>query len=167
MTQASIITDEMRAAIGKESEPIIFELDNHSCRMFARAVGYTDRLYFDEEYAKGKGYRGIPAPIGFLGHPIFNPGTRQRPPGYSLFDSPFKRILNGGTDVEYFDEPICAGDTLTATSALESLTERYSQALGGPMLIQVSRTTYKNQDGKTVAIMRGTGISYGPKRDGA
>ena len=68
MTQASVITDAMRAEIGKESDPVTFEVDKTACRMFARAVGYTDPIYFDEEYARSKGYRGIPAPVGFLGH---------------------------------------------------------------------------------------------------
>ena len=157
MTQASVITDEMRAAIGKESEPITFELDKHSCRMFARSVGYTDPLYFDEDYAKSKGYRGIPAPVGFLGHPIFNPNAPQRPPGYSLFDSPFKRILNGGTDVEYLDTP-CAGDTLTATGKLVDLSEREGRL--GPMLITTTETTYRDAAGNVVAIARGTAIQY-------
>ncbi len=68
MTEASVITDAMRAEIGKESEPVTFEIDKTACRMFARAAGYTDPLFFDEEYARSKGYRGIPAPVGFLGH---------------------------------------------------------------------------------------------------
>ena len=75
-------------------------------------------------------------------------------------------MLNGGTDVEYFDTPITAGDSLTSSSQLEALNESYSAALGRPMLIQVTKTTVKNQDGTVVAVMRGTGISYGPKRDG-
>ena len=79
MTQASVITDEMRAAIGKESEPVTFEVDKTACRMFARAVGYTDPIFFDEEHAKSKGYRGIPAPVGFLGHPVYDPNRPQRP----------------------------------------------------------------------------------------
>lgn len=168
----SVITDEMRAQIGKEGEPVTQEVTTTSVRMFARAVGYDDPVYYDQAEAQTRGYRDLPAPPGYLGTPVFDP--RQSDPTFGgrrgtgpRIQSPYKLVLNGGTDVEYFDEPICAGDTLTATSALESLTERYSQALGGPMLIQVSRTTYKNQAGKTVAVMRGTGISYGPKREGA
>jgi hypothetical protein len=157
MTQASVITDEMRAAIGKESPPTTFELDNHSCRMFARSVGYTDPIYFDEDYARSKGYRGIPAPVGFLGHPTFDPNSLQRPPGYSLFQSPFKRILNGGTDIEYFDTP-CAGDVLTATGKLTDLSQREGRL--GPMLVTQTETTYRNQAGDIVAIARGTAIQY-------
>ena len=76
------------------------------------------------------------------------------------FRSPYPLVLNGGTDIEYTGEQICAGDTLTSATALASLQERWSGALGVPMLIQVSETTYTNQHGQVVAVSRGTGISY-------
>ena len=155
--QPSVITDEMRAEIGKESDPVTFEVDKTACRMFARSVGYADRIYYDEEYARSKGYRSIPAPFGFLGHPLYNPNAPQRLGGYFRFQTPFKRILNGGTDIEYFDT-VCAGDVLTATSKLADISERQSRL--GPMLITVTEFTYRNQDGKIVATMRGTGIQY-------
>lgn len=155
--ETSVITDKMRAEIGVESEPVTFEVDKTACRMFARAVGYTDPIYFDEQYAKSKGYRGIPAPVGFLGHPVYDPNRPQRLGGYSRTDTPFKRILNGGTDIEYFDT-VCAGDVLTATSKLADLSEREGRL--GPMLVTVTESTYRNQDGKLVARARGTGIQY-------
>jgi hypothetical protein len=157
MTQVSVITDAMRAEIGKESEPVTFEVDKTACSMFARAVGYTDPLFFDEGDAKSKGYRSIPAPVGFLGHPVYNPNAPQRLGGYFRADSPFKRILNGGTDIEYFDT-VCAGDTLTATSKLVDLSERAGRL--GPMLVTVTETIYRNAQGKVVAVARGTAIQY-------
>ncbi len=155
--KASVITDKMRAEIGVESEPVTFEVDKTACRMFARAVGYTDPIYFDEQYAKSKGYRGIPAPVGFLGHVVYNPNEPQRLGGYFRTDTPFKRVLNGGTDIEYFDT-VCAGDVLTATSKLADLSEREGRL--GPMLVTITESTYRNQDGKVVARARGTGIQY-------
>jgi hypothetical protein len=157
--QPSVINDEMRAAIGKESEPVTFEVDKTACRMFARSVGYTDPLYYDEEHARSKGYRGIPAPFAFLGHQAYDPNapTSRGLGGYFRTDTPFKRVLNGGTDIEYFDT-VCAGDVLTATSKLVDISERQSRL--GPMLITVTEFTYRNQDGKIVATMRGTGIQY-------
>jgi len=155
--QPSVITDAMSADIGKESEPVTIEVDKTACRMFARSVGYTDPLYYDEEYAKSKGYRSIPAPFAFLGHPVYNPNAPQRLGGYFRTDTPFKRILNGGTDINYFDT-VCAGDVLTATSKLADISERQSRL--GPMLITVTEFTFRNQYGKVVATMRGTGIQY-------
>ncbi len=157
MTQASLITDELRAAIGRESPPVTYEVDNLGCRQFARSVGYTDPVFFDEEYAKSQGHRGIVAPPGFLGHPIFNPAKPARGPETPGLNIPLKRVLNGGTDVEYFDE-ICAGDVLTGAMKISDIQEREGRM--GPMLIVSTETNFKNKAGKTVAIMRGTAIRY-------
>ena len=156
MTQASIITDEMRAAIGRESEPITYEVDRTGCRQFARAVGYTDPLYFDPEEARRRGYRDIPAPPGFLGHPVIVPGRPATAMGPDL-RAGFTRILNGGTDVEYLDT-VCAGDVLTAVTRLVDIKERQGNI--GPMLITTREATFRNADGRVVAVLRGTGIAY-------
>jgi acyl dehydratase len=156
MAEGSAITDEMRAAIGKEWEPVTVEVDKTAVRMFARAVGYTDLIYFDEKYAKGKGYRSLPCPVGFVGHPIFQPG-RSRLAHVMPFQTPYKRVLNGGTDFEYY-EPICAGDVLTATTKVVDMVERTGGM--GPMLFITSDTIYKNQQGRAVAKFRGTLIQY-------
>ncbi len=157
-TQESLITDEMRASIGKESEPTTLEIDKTSVRMFARSVGYTDPVYYDEEAAKAAGYRSLPAPPGYLGTPVFNPNKRAARPQQMLEPSrPLKRVLNGGTDIEYLAD-ICAGDVLTSTSATSSIEERKGRL--GEMLITTTKTTYTNQDGEVVAIMTGTGIRY-------
>lgn len=152
----SIITDEMRAAIGKESEPVTYEVEKAGCRMFARAVGYTDPIFYDEAAAKAAGFRSIVAPPHFLGTLVYDPNRPPPGPGGG-FRSPFTRLLNGGTEIEYFDV-VCAGDVLTATTKLTDLQEREGRL--GKMLIQNRETTYRNQDGKIVAIMRGTLISY-------
>lgn len=158
MSQASVITEEMLAAIGVESEPLVFEVEKGGCRLFARAVGYSDPIYYDEDFAKGQGYRSLVAPPGFLGQPLFGPG--QLNPvlaSYLRFQTPYKRILNGGNDIEYFDT-VCAGDVLTATSKLVDIRERVGSL--GPMLITVTEWTFRNPQGKIIAIARNTGIRY-------
>ena len=155
--QASVITDEMQAQIGVESEPAVVELDKSACRLFARAVGYSDPVFFDEEFAKRLGYRGIVAPPAFLGHLVYNPNRPTRPGGYFRFDTPYKRVLNGGTEIEHFDT-VCAGDLLTVTTKLVDLQERVGSV--GPMLISVTEFIYRDQSGKVVAVVRGTGIQY-------
>ena len=156
--QESVITDEMRAAIGKESQPSTLEVDKTGCRMFARAVGHTDLIFYDEAYAKSKGYRSVVAPPGYLGTRVFAPPVAGRggPPGIG-FSVPYKRVLNGGTETEYFDT-VCAGDVLTARNKVTGFNERSGSM--GPMLITNRETTYTNQDGKVVAIERGTVIQY-------
>jgi acyl dehydratase len=159
----SLITDAMRAAIGKQSEPVTMELDRTSVRMFARSVGHTDPIYYDVEEAKKAGYRDIPAPPGYLGTPVFSLATSDPTTGRRVGAGelpaarPLTRRLNGGTEIEYLAD-ICAGDVLTATTALADVQERKGSI--GDMLISTSKTTYKNQRGEVVAIMTGTGIRY-------
>ncbi len=159
----SVVTDEMRAMIGVKGPETIGELTTTSVRMFARSVGYVDPVFYDEAVAHERGYRSLPAPPGYLGTPIFNPAESDPTFGGRRgqgFRSPYPLVLNGGTDIEYTGVQICAGDTLASATALASLQERWSGALGVPMLIAVSETTYTNQHGQVVAISRGTGISY-------
>lgn len=164
MTQAEaegLITDEMRAEIGVESAPWTCEVDKTMVRLFARSVGHTDPVYYDEAAAKAAGYRSLPCPPGYLGTPIYRPsaggeGMPMRGRGAQP-RRPLNRVLNGGTEIEYLDD-ICAGDVLTATSHLSALEERKGSI--GEMLISTNKTVYKNQQGKVVAIMTGTGIRY-------
>ena len=162
MTEAAtqpLITDAMKAEIGKESEPWTLEVDKTMIRMFARSVGHTDPVFYDEAAAKQAGYRSLPTPPGYLGTPVFNPkagdGRRRGPTGEP--SRPLKRVLNGGTMIEQLED-ICAGDVLTASSHVANYEETKGSI--GEMLITTSKTVYKNQDGKTVAIATGTGIRY-------
>ncbi|MFN0095338.1 MAG: MaoC family dehydratase N-terminal domain-containing protein [Dehalococcoidia bacterium] len=158
----SLITQEMRDAIGVEGPPTTYEVDRTAIRMFARSVGHTDPIYFDVEAARAAGYRDIPCPPGYLGTPIFNPKTsdptsanrtnRELQPS-----RPLNRRLNGGTEIEYFGD-ICAGDVLTSRGQLADVQERKGSI--GDMLISTSKSTYRNQDGAVVAVMTGTGIRY-------
>ena len=125
--------------------------------MFARAVGYSDRIFYDEAYAQSKGYRNIPAPPGFLGHAVIVPGQPRPLRARFRRNTPLKRILDGGTDIEYFDT-ICAGDILTVTGKLMDVQERQGNI--GLMLITVTELTYRNHQGQVVATLRGTDILY-------
>ena len=163
MAENFVITPEMEAAVGVESEPWQYEVTTTSVRSFARGVGYTDRVYFDVEAAKAAGYRSLPCPPTYLGTPVFIPGESN-----DTFSGPkntgpgvkhgLKNVLDGGTETEYFAD-ICAGDTLTVTNQVGDLTTRESKTTG-TMLIVTTLTTYTNQDGVVVAKQRGQGLFY-------
>lgn len=164
MAEESLITDEMRAAIGKEGDPLTIEIDKTAIRWYARAVGYNDLVFYDEAYARSKGHRSIVCPPGFLGHAIHTPlkpsdiigsSIRQLPdlPGFAI-----RNILNGGTEFEYYDEDICAGDVLKSVTKVTGLTEREGSL--GLMLFMSTETNLYNVQGKLVATERDTAIIY-------
>ena len=62
----SLITEEMRRAIGVESEPGVIEVEKETIRRVADALDDPNPLWRAEEYAKGTSYGGIIAfPIAF------------------------------------------------------------------------------------------------------
>jgi hydroxyacyl-ACP dehydratase HTD2-like protein with hotdog domain len=164
VSEESLITDGMRAAIGKEGEPQTIEVDKTAIRWFARAVGYTDLVFYDEAYAKSKGHRSIICPPGFLGHAVHTPlnpsdiigNSVRRPP--TLPGLEIRRIVNGGTEFEYYGEDICAGDVLKSITRVADIQEKTGTL--GKMLFLSTETHLYNADGKLVATERDTGIIY-------
>lgn len=59
-----VITDELRGMIGVETGESVAEVTAGGCRLFARAVGHTDPVFYDEAVARQRGYRAIVAPPG-------------------------------------------------------------------------------------------------------
>ena len=145
----SVVSDEMRAAVGVETPGAVSEVTTSGIRMFARAVGYTDLIFYDEDAAKAQGHRGLVAPPGYLGTPIYRPA--------SAGPSSPARVLNGGTSYEYV-APVIAGDVITSASKITEFRER--EGSRGRMLITYRETTFTNQDNVVVARMRGNGIQY-------
>ena len=163
MAEGFEITDAMRALIGKESAPWSYEVTTTSVRAFARGVGYTDPVYFDEAAAQSAGYRSLPAPPTYLGTPVFIPGKSSDTFSGPVDSGPrlshgLKNVLDGGTETEYFGD-ICAGDTLTGVQKLAGLDVRESKSIGR-MLIVTNESTYTNQDGQVVAKQRSQALFY-------
>jgi hypothetical protein len=155
----SMITDEMRASIGVEGPPTTLEVEKVGIRMFARAVGQKDLIFYDEAYAKSKGHRSLVAPEGYFGTSIFNPTAVYTGPGTQLDrNGRPARILNGGSEYEYTGIDICAGDVLTSVTKTVDISERQSSL--GMMMITRRETTYTNQNGEVVARSYGTGLQY-------
>jgi len=158
------IKEEWKAQLGLNSPPWTYEVTTTSVRAFARGVGYTDPVYYDIDAAKKAGYRNLPAPPCYLGTPVFIPGKSDdtfsgpKNAGIDFLQFGLINILDGGTEVEYFDT-LCAGDTLTAVNRLVALDVRESKALG-QMLILSFEMEYKDQRNKVVMISRGQAILY-------
>jgi len=152
----SAITEEMRASIGVAGDPALNEVTTTGIRMFARAVGYTDPRFFDEAYAKSKGYRSLLAPPGYLGTAQFNPNATRAAggPGRGRTGGG----LDGGVEREYTGVDICAGDVLSAVGKIVDISERPSRL--GMMVITRRETTFTNQNGEVVCRAYNTILTY-------
>jgi hypothetical protein len=164
MAESFEITDEMRALVGVESESWTHEVTTTSVRAFARGVGYTDPVYFDEAEARKAGYTSLPAPPTYLGTPVFIPGRSNdtfsgpRPTGPTL-NHGLPGLLDGGTETIY-ERPIVAGDVLNVTTKLADLEVKHSRGLG-VMLISTTETICRDaHTGDLVARQRAQAIFY-------
>lgn len=149
--------EEMKKGVGQSGSPTTYEVTSTDIRLFARAVGYRNPIYYNEAAAKQAGHRALPAPPGFHGRPIYDPtagGGRGDGGRHPLFP----RGLNGGTEVEPIAR-IYAGDVLTGVSTLTSVELLPSRAYKR-IVVRQTETVFTNQDGQVVAKTRGTGISY-------
>ena len=161
MAEAFEITDEMRSQIGIDSEPWLYEVTTTSVRMYARGIGSDDPIHYDVDFAKSHGFRSIVAPMGYIGTPVYLPGSNDptfgfpRRGGGPRLNIPFRGLLDGGTETEYLDY-ICAGDVLEETSQLADLKLRES---GRQMLFVTNESVYRNKEtGKVVVKQRLTSI---------
>lgn len=150
-TQASFLTEEMRTqAIGQESAPMTVEIEKGAIIKFAEAIGDDNPVFNDEAAARDTRYGGLIAPPTFLRSAVVDR------PAYP-FEVPFNRLLDGGSDWEYF-YPIRAGDRITAVSRIVEMNERTGRM--GLMIITTILITYTNQYGQVAATQTSTSIRY-------
>ncbi len=157
MAEGSIITDELKKLIGVSGEPITFKVEEGAIQRYAQAIGDPNPLFNDIENASKNKYGRLICPPGFTGWPIKG--------GISVFklvDSLIKagaptRLLDGGVEFE-FVEPIGAGDVLTTTTKIASITERETRM--GKTMFTTVETTFVNQKGKVALNGRVTFIQF-------
>ena len=150
-TPPSFLTAEMREqAIGTQSSPLTMEVEKGAIVKFAEAIGDDNPLWTDEIIARKGKYGGLIAP------PTFLRSIRIDRPELP-FDLPFTRLLDGGSDWEYF-QPIRVGDHITAKSQITDLQERAGRM--GLMIIMTNLITYVNQFQEVVATQTNTSIRY-------
>ena len=130
----SLITEEMKATIGVYSDPESAIIEQGAITRFFAAIGDTDSP--NSQIAPPTFLRSVGRAIPDI------PGSNKVP-----------RVIDGGSEWTY-GTPLHAGDIITYTSKIESLTEREGRM--GPMLIIVYITEYSNQENQFVASQRNT-----------
>jgi len=150
MSPNEIITDEMRSFIGLESDPVTYVVEKHSIEHFARAIGESNPIYFDEQFAKDN-VGGIIAPPTFIR--LFRPKRLEK-----QFPDSFSNLVDGGSSYTFY-EKIFVGDKITVVSKLKDLFIKSGSF--GDMMFKISLTSYTNQKNILVAEQEITTILYG------
>ncbi len=106
-----------RSLVGRESEPVVLEVERGAIRHFAEAIGDQNPIYDDEAAARAAGFPGLAAPPTFAAVLASNERFRQ------ALDLGPGSYLHGEQSFEY-GRPIVAGDRVTVRSRVAEVTER-------------------------------------------
>ena len=164
--EGSVITDEMRAMIGKPlGEPYTAgEAYLGNIRKFAKAVGDNNPLWSDEEYAKGTRWGGVISPPTFVDsfsafYVLADDDSQGYLGGHMPVERPFKHGFSAGDEYELF-KPVRPGDVITVTTAVGDIYEKQGRPGIGRMLFIRYDKTYRNQRDEVVAVCRWTSVNY-------
>lgn len=148
MLEGSLLTDELKKLIGISTEPTVWKVEQGAIFRYVEAIGDTNPLFNDAEYAQNSRYGHITCPPGFTGWAL-----KGKLRITEIFDKLQKagappRILDGGIEYEFFS-PIGEGDVLVSTSKIADIVDK-----GGKMLITTVETAYFNQNGDLVLLSK-------------
>lgn len=160
--------------IGLKSEPRLScaPLESDMLRRFVQAIMDEDRLYYDESYAKTTRHGGIVAPPLYPVHAFKRaPGTPDPldalkddrdadgsggvggAQGLPPIPSPFKRLLNGGNEIEFY-QCLRLGEKVFSTAKYHDV--RLKEGKSGTMLFVVIETELLNERHELLLVNRQT-----------
>ena len=168
----SLITDEVRALIGRETEPERnrFPISGEMAFDVADAIQDPNPLYVDPDHARRSRFQGLLCPPlatwKDIGPPIGYFGAGQE--SHFQVPLPFNSYgLNGGADWQFL-RPAYVGDWITRQFRILEIYEK--QGRSGPLVFIVRQETQTNQDGhvlnqaKRVSIHRALPAGEDPRQ---
>ena len=145
MTRRETMLD--KSLIGRESDPIVHDVEKNAIRRFAEALGDPSPIYVDEGAARSSGYPGLVAPPTFATTMVVNERFR-----HSL-DLGTRNVLHGEQVIESM-RPIVAGDRITVKSKVADVQERAGAS--GSMEVLVVEDEGRDDKGELVFRTRET-----------
>ncbi len=130
-----------RSLIGRESEPVVHEVEKGAVQRFAEAIGDPNPIHVDEAAARAAGYPSIVAP------PTFPVALTSNERFRHSLDLGTRSILHGEQQFEYA-RPIFAGDRITVRSKVADVQERAGAS--GPMDVLVVEDEGRDDNGELV-----------------
>jgi acyl dehydratase len=132
-------------AVGKQWQPVTYEVGLEKIREYARAVGETNPVHLDREAALAAGFRDVVAPPMFCvvySAPAMGPAVLDPEVGINL------AAMVHGSQEFVWGEPVCAGDVITTQPRLADVYEKDGRGF------YVFQSESTNGDGKLT--VRGT-----------
>lgn len=159
------VAEYFRSLLGQKTITQLGEVTALTIRRYALAVGESNPLYFDTEYARKQGYADIIAPPNLLPS-IMEWGVgetedRLNRDGLSeefLLPRHFSgiRVMGGGEEMTFY-RPVVAGTHVTLCS---EVTDTYTKTGSkGELAFLVFTNTYQDRDGETLCVCKRTMIA--------
>jgi acyl dehydratase len=136
-----------RSLIGRESEPVVHEIERSAIRRFADALGDPNPLYQDEAIARAAGHPALVAP------PTFPVALTSNERFRHSLDLGTRSTLHAEQQFEY-QRPLVAGDRITVVSRVADVLERPSAS--GPMDVIVIEDEGRDEKGELAFRTRAT-----------
>jgi acyl dehydratase len=153
MTVTAELVDRVVRQIGAVSPPVQVHVDRMLSQRYARAIGETDPIYFDDDAARAAGYDRVVVPPNFL--PSYLDFTDGGPEDDLRVDGtkgddmawiPLEGVrLMGGGEEMIFHNPVYVDTEVVFTTQLESAVSRESKS--GPLMVMKIRNTYATTEG--------------------
>ena len=108
-------------AVGKQWQPVAYEVGLEKIREYARAVGEENPVHLDREAALAAGFRDVVAPPMFCvvySAPAMGPAVLDPEVGINL------AAMVHGSQEFVWGEPVCAGDVITTQPRLADVYEK-------------------------------------------
>lgn len=148
-------------------------LERDTIRRFVQAIMDTDRVYYDEDYAKTTKFEGLTAPPLYPVHAFRVPADAPDPLdvvsrdpnadatagimgvtfGLPDIDSPYRRLLNGGNEIEFF-RSLRVGERAVAEPKYVSVTLK--EGKNGNLLLVTVETRFTTESGEPLLLNRQT-----------
>lgn len=149
----TLLTDEILAWVGTTEPPVTVEVTRRDIRKYATATEQQRQVYLDGAEAPPMFVFNLFSEIPTVDELRTDGLARQRHGGPTL---PLKRVMAGGTEIEVH-RPIVAGDVLTSTRTLVSITEK--QGRSGPLIFTEYHRRIVDAAGELVMEERQTAIA--------
>ncbi|MBV9782907.1 MAG: MaoC family dehydratase N-terminal domain-containing protein [Acidisphaera sp.] len=168
-------TEDFSAFVGTTIAPKTapMPLEQDTIRRFVQAIMDADPVYYDEAEARRTRFGAIIAPPLYPVHAFRHPAGApdplaaiQRDPdsdgtegsdavGFGLppIPSPFKRMLNGGNEIEFF-RCLRVGETAVARPRYADVSVKHGKS--GDLLLVVIETAFSTTEGDPLLINRQT-----------
>jgi acyl dehydratase len=152
------VPEPLKKLIGQVVATSVNLIEQGAIQRYSRAVGDSNPLYNDVEYAVNTRWGRLMAPPAFVGWPV----------GADSFDmikfvekliglgAP-SGLLDGGIEYE-FCTPVGTGDILLAVVKILNIEGRETRM--GPTMITTVESTFTNQNGAVALIMRNTFLNF-------